>query len=119
MISGVSRKFVFLAGAVPDECARYAQVAIVTKHTWSLIGPAPYRAHGRRDFAKMPRVGCPVIDLTDLPAGKEADAAAILRMNMSQTFGAIQLAQMAAQLEVLGAKVYATFDEWKHHHKGE
>lgn len=58
------KKMVFVSSETPDEVVKRAQVVIVSDGRWHLIGPAPFRAHGLGAAIPLPKVTCPVVDVS-------------------------------------------------------
>ena len=99
----MNKKFVFSSSAIPDECVRHAQVAIITEATWHLIGPEPYRAHGVMDVMPMPVVTCPVVDIRLVQ--DEEKMALVMNSTTDRAAGVINMSGLLTGLEALGAKV--------------
>jgi len=98
-------KYVFLSTSLPEDCAKYAQVAIQDERSWHLIGPAPYRAHGDAGQYAMPEVTCPVVDIRPIPAEKDEAVMNILAHCIQPQSGVTDLHGLLDGLERLGAKI--------------
>lgn len=98
-------KMVYVAKAVPEECAARAQVMIVTGRTWHLIGPAPYHAHGDASFAKAPKVGCVVIDVSGVPEVNDERMGQVIAACTAPSAGVINMDGLVTGLCALGGKV--------------
>lgn len=98
-------KMVYVARAVPEECAARAQVMIVTGKTWHLIGPAPYRAHGDASFAKPPKVGCVVIDVSGVAEVNDERMGQVIAACTAPSAGVINMDGLVTGLCALGGKV--------------
>ena len=97
-----NRKQVYLATDVPEDVARFAQVAIVTRETWHLLGPR--RAHGVLSYAALPAVTCPIVDISQLPESKDYEVGTVLRSYLGAS-GVLEAEQLIFELEMLGAIV--------------
>jgi len=97
------KKLVFVSTAVPAECVKNAQVAIVSKDSWHLIAPWPHRAHGLGRSIPMPEVRCPVVDVR--PVQDEAKMRTLFNVCVVPYGGVVKLDELLAGLEALGAVV--------------
>lgn len=97
------KKMVFVSSETPDEVVKRAQVVIVSDGRWHLIGPAPFRAHGLGAAIPLPKVTCPVVDVSrvrdDLRMKQVMDAC------VSVHAGVINLDGLLTGLEALGGIV--------------
>lgn len=102
-IEHASRKTVFVASAVPNECIKAAQVAIRTGISWHLIGPGGRRAHGFSRYVPMPKVNCPVVDARSIL--DEVAASNLLKLYTDRERGVFDLDELLDGLEALGGVV--------------
>lgn len=97
------RKLVVMATAVPEDVVRQAQVLIVTRDTWHLIGPGKLRAHGLSREIPAPSVTCPMVDVSGVK--DEERMRGIMEACVSPVAGVFNMAGLTTGLEALGGKV--------------
>jgi hypothetical protein len=98
----VNNKKVFASEAPPEEVIRAAQLAIVTEHTWHILGQR--RAYGERSFCELPEVACPIVDISALPASMDEAVGSVIGEHATP-IGYRDVPTLLAELEKLGAQV--------------
>ncbi len=98
------KELMLVSTEVPEDCIRRAQVAIVTENGWYLLVPGA-RITGLSKWVPLPKVTCPVVDITPIRMDDDDKMMKIMSVCVSKTAGVINLAGLLIGLEALGAKV--------------
>lgn len=106
-----SQKTVVAATEVPEECVKRAQVVIVSEYSWHLIAPKPWKMHCLLNFAPVPTVTCPVIDVRGVPDEKSEAMFKVMQACVADHAGVINLDGLVTGLESLGAVVVRKKDK--------